>query len=367
MIHEKSCTTWFRGAAVFLAGFSGLLFVEYSSPLLAALGQGEIDVSPEATPQIQQVKPNQAAAGEEVTVRIEGRSFSRGAYVSFSNPAVHVLSTRRESATQLEAEVAIGKKARPETVSLYVSNPAGSVAEAAFTIAGGTAQPAGPAAPAAPVVEIQPSTLGTPEVAAVDPPRVTRGSQASVKVSGKNFDKGTKISFSNPGIRVLEISLPKSTELTARIQVASDAPVGTTSLYVVNPDDREAEVPFEVAEGSPAQPAAPAATSESAVSAAQRFEVMNLGEGISIFQNPNKPKGTLSLAAGKLKYEEAGKEVFSAAQADIKEIDVNSILGVNTGTFHVILRTGQTFNFVAASLRPADSQSVVDALRRAMK
>ena len=73
------------------------------------------------------------------------------------------------------------------------------------------------------------------------------------------------------------------------------------------------------------------------------------------------------MGPGKLKYLEAGKEVFSAAAADIKEIGLNTFLGVNTGTFHIILNSGKTFNFIAASLRPADSQSIVDALERARK
>ncbi len=364
-----------------LALFPGLVGLGSARPFAAAAlqgsvragaGQAEEEVSPEAAPQVQQVKPNQAAPGEEVTVEVEGQNFSGGVYVSFSNPALRVVSTRRVSATHLETKVAIGKKAQPGTVSLYVSNPAGAVAEVPFIIAGGVlppAPPAGPPAPAVPTTENQPSAIGTPEVSSVDPPRANRGSQVSLKLTGKNFAKGAKVSFSNPGIRVLETNAPSPTELAARIQIAPDAPTGTTSLFVVNPDDREAEVRFEVAESGPAQPAPPtvAATNpESPGSAAQRFEVYNLGEGVSILQNPNKPKGTLILAGGKLKYEEGGKEVFSAAPGDIKEVEANSYFGVNTGTFHIILNSGKTFNFVAASLRLAESQAIVDSVRRAI-
>jgi len=64
---------------------------------------------------------------------------------------------------------------------------------------------------------------------------------------------------------------------------------------------------------------------------------------------------------------EAGKEIFSAAAPDIKEIGLNTFLGVNTGTFHVILNSGKTYNFIAASLRPADGQSMVDALRQVLQ
>ena len=81
----------------------------------------------------------------------------------------------------------------------------------------------------------------------------------------------------------------------------------------------------------------------------------------------NKPKGVLSLDGGKLRFEEAGKQVFSVSAADVKEIEVNTLLSVFTGTFHVTLRFGKTYNFVVTSLRPADSQAMVDALKRALK
>ena len=330
--------------------------------IFAAPLQAETDVSPEATPQIQQVKPNHAAPGEEITVVVEGRNFSPGAYVSFANPGVHVASTRRVSATQLETNLVVNAKTQTGTISLYVSNPASVVAEAPFTISAAQGPP-----PPAPTPEIQPSEAGTPQVTAVDPARVAPGSQATLKVTGKNFAKSAKVSFSNPGIRVLETNVSQSTELTSRIQVAADAPTGRTSLFVVNPGDREVEAPFEVAGGTPTTPAAPAkGTTETTPAAATSFEVYNLGDVVNILQHPNKPKGTLSVAGGKLSYSEGGKEVFSTALGHIKEINVNTLFGMNTGTFHLILNSGKTYNFVAASLRPQDTQAIIDSLRRAL-
>jgi predicted RNA-binding protein YlxR (DUF448 family) len=374
MTHSSRLTPGWRDVAL-LAALAALGGMAFAVALPAAVPQGEIDVSPEATPEIRQVKPSQAAVGEEVSVVIEGQNFSRGAYVAFSTPAVHVISTRRASATKLEAKVAIGKKAQPGTVSLYVSNPASSVAEVPFTIAGGAAPAAAPA-PAAPTAEIQPSEPATPEVAAVEPARAARGSQASLKISGKNFVAGTKVAFANPGIRVLETQVAKASELVTRIQIAPDAPTGTSGLFVINPDDREAEAPFEVAEGGasvapapPATTAGPAATAAPAPEQGEslRFAVISLGDVTSILQTRNLPKGTLTVAGGELKYEEAGKEVFALPLGEIKEIDITTFVGVNTGTFHIILNSGKTYNFAAASLRPADNQAIVDSLRRALK
>ncbi len=330
-------------------------------PVFAAPTQ--FNVSPETIPFIKLIKPAEGAPGDELTLVIEGQNFSEGVYVSFSDPAVHALTTRRVSATVLEAKIQIGKKARPGAIALYVSNPASSATQGTFRIAG---EP--PPLPG--TEELKATDVGQPEVAAVDPPRAVRGSQANIKIKGKNFATGAKVAFSNPGILVTGTNVTKSTELITHIQIAPDAPTGRANLFVVNPDDREAESAFEVAEGNPSTPAPPKSTStpaaDGAVSATQRFEVFNLGDGVNILQSPDKAKGTLTLARGKLKYQEGGKELFGVGTGDIQEVEVNIILGVNTGTFHIILKSRKTYNFIAASLRPTDSQTIVDSLRRTL-
>ena len=345
-----------------LAAAIVLLWAEAGGGLAGVALPAE-DIPVDATPQVHQLNPSQAAAGDEVTVVVEGRNFSSGAYVSFTTPSIHVISTRRVSETQMEVKLAVSPKAQPGAISLYVSNPASAAAEAAFTIApAAVPAPATPAAPSTPEEEIHPSESSTPEVTSVAPPRAAPRSQASLKITGKNFSQGAKVSFLNPGIRVLETTASATTELTVRIQIAADAPTGKTSLFVVNPDDKEAEAPFEVAGGT----AKAAAVSEPASSAGQRFDVYNLGDVASLLQSHNKTKGTLLVTGQKLTYEESGKEVFSTPLSDIKEVDANVILGLNTGTFHIILTSGKTYNFIAGSLRPADSQSIVDSLRKAI-
>ena len=216
--------------------------------------------------------------------------------------------------------------------------------------------------------EVTVSPGATPEVAAVNPARANQGATLSLKITGKNFAQDAKVSFSNPGITTAEVN-PNPTEIAVRIQVARDAEAGTGSLIVTNPNGRQAESPFEeVASDAPAKPAkttVPAATPETG-GAVSKYEVFNLGEGVSILQNPNKSKGVLSVVGGKLRYEEAGKEVFSLAPSEIKEIDANSILGYNTGTIHVILSSGPTYNFAPASLSLTDGQKMLDSLKRAL-
>jgi hypothetical protein len=346
-----------------------LLWTKGAGGFAAVAVPGE-EIPPDATPQIQQVNPSQAAAGDEVTIVVEGQNFSPGAYVSFTNPSIRVVSTRRVSGTQIEVKLTVSPKAQPGAISLYVSNPASSAAEAAFRIVAAAAPapeapatPSAPGAPPSPAEAVHPSESSTPEVTNVDPPRAAPQSEASLKIRGKNFAHGAKVSFSNPGIRVLETTAPTATELTVRIQIAADAPKGKTSLFVVNPDDSEVEASFEVTGGTTKA----AEVSQPASSVGQRFEVYNLGDVASILQSHNKTKGTLIVTGQKLTYEESGKDVFSTSLSDIKEVGGNVILGLNTGTFHINLTSGKTYNFVAGSLRPADSQSIVDSLRKALR
>lgn len=121
-----------------------------------------------------------------------------------------------------------------------------------------------------------------------------------------------------------------------------------------------------VAPAAAAKPKGPSATTPRTAMAERRFDVYNLGDGVNILQSANKPKGTLSVSGGKLKYQEAGNTVFSGGREEIKEIDANSVLGYSTGTFHIILKSGQTYNFAPASLMIADGDKMLNEIKHAM-
>jgi Quinohemoprotein amine dehydrogenase, alpha subunit domain III len=336
---------------------------------LVSLAQGTAshltsDVPPDAAAQILKVSPDRAQAGSAVTVEIDGKNFSAGAYVSFSDPAVRVVSTDVLDATHLNAALEINPAAKPGTITLYVSNPAGPAAQTPFTILE-MAVPQMPPAPA-PTPETATTALA-PTVTAVEPPRIAPGSQTTLKIHGKGFAEGTKVSFSNPGIQILGTHFSKSSLLTVDVQVAKDAAPGQTGLFVVNPDDTEVEFPFEVTDGSSATTSMPGAAKTAASTSEQKFEVYSLGDTVSILQNPSQSQGTLIVSGGKLRYEEGGKVVFSATAAEVQEIAMNIVFGINTGTFHVILKSSKTYNFVGTSFRPADTQAIVDSLRRALQ
>lgn len=368
---------------------------------VSALGapQAGSDIPPDATPQIQQITPDHAAPGDHVTVTIQGKNFSEGAYVTSVSAAIHVESSKRVSATELEAQLGINGSAQPGTLSLLVSNPASGAAEIAFKIVAGQAvvpaklaaevKPSAPATPAVhatppPVQEVKPSVPATPavhvappvpvapatptgpQVASIEPPRVGLGFDVDLKITGKNFVTGTKVSFANTGIRVMGITSSSSTKLTVHIKVASDATPGRTSMFVINPDDSEVESPFEVTtKGTPSPQALPTPSSPTPVASAdtQRYDAFHLGNPAEVFQVHGKVKGALIVSSGTLKYEEDGKTLINISLSEIREIKTSSIA---TATFHVTLTSGKTFHFAPGSLRPADARNMVDSLRKAL-
>jgi hypothetical protein len=223
-----------------------------------------------------------------------------------------------------------------------------------------------PSTPATPVVHVAPAAPPGPEVTAIDPSRVGQGFDVDLKITGRNFVQGTKVSFANNGIRVMGVTSPSSTELTVHIKVASDAAMGTASMFVINPDDREVESPFEVTKkGTLSPPTLPSPASPSTPDSAdtQRFDAFHLGNPAEIFQTHGKVKGSLVVSAGTIKYQEGGQTLVNISLSEIKEIKIPSYA---TATFHITLTSGKTVHFAPGSLRPSDARSIVDSLRKAL-
>jgi hypothetical protein len=407
-----------------------LMCVKAVLPAWAA-PQAGADVPPDATPQIQQITPSQAAVGTQVMVMIQGSNFAAGAIVSSISPAIKVDAFKRFSATQVEAELTISASAQPSTVSLLVSNPASRAAETGFTIVAGeapaapapdtvtpaapaapetpaapaapttpaapdTVTPAAPAAPETPAAPAAPTTPAAPEtpaapanppaapepaapaeppapaapaaaptleVTAVDPVQVSTGFDKDLKITGQNFVLGAKVSFANPGIRVLGVIFTSSTALTVHIKVASDAAPGVTSLFVSNPDQTEVETQIEVTGKTAATPAAPEAPATTDSTDTQRYDAFHLGNPGEILQTHGRVKGSLVVSAGTIKYQEAGKTLVNIALSDVKEIKVSSMV---PNTFRITLTSGKTYHFAPASARPADARNLVESLRKAL-
>jgi hypothetical protein len=226
--------------------------------------------------------------------------------------------------------------------------------------------PATPPVYVAPPAPAAPTAPPGPEVTTIDPPRVGPGFDVDLKITGNNFVQGAKVSFANPGIRVIGVTCRSSTELTVHIKVASDAAPGVASLYVINPDDREVEAPFEVTGKGAAKPSTPPSpTSPPAPGSTdtQRYDAFHLGNPAEVFQTHGKVKGSLVVSSGTIKYQEGGQTLINISLSEIKEIKIPSYA---TATFHITLTSGKTVHFAPGSLRPSDARNIVDSLRKAL-
>jgi hypothetical protein len=386
------------------------------------------DVAPDATPQIQQIDPTQAVPGAHLTVVIQGNNFAAGAVASSASTAIHIDSSKRVSATRLELQLSVSESAQPGSATLLVSNPASSAAESAFSIVAAqaapapaapaqnsepakpanptpstepaapatpqtpaappsapptpegnpatpqapAAPPANPAAPSAqstpetPLAPAAPAEVPAPEVTTVTPPKVGQGFDIDLKLIGKNFVPGTKVSFANQGIRVIGIPSSSPTELTVHIKVAGDATPGKTSVFVINPDDNEAEAPIEVAlkgtfTSTPYAPASPGSPPGPDTGYTQHFDAFHLGNPTEIFHVHGKVKGSLVVSSDAVKYEEDKKTLINISLSEIQEVKTAGIGGVN-----IKLNSGKTHHFAAASLKGSDARTIVEAIQKAM-
>ena len=225
--------------------------------------------------------------------------------------------------------------------------------------------------PASPATETQPSTSDTPEITAVDPPRAARGTKVDMKISGKNFATGARVDFASQGISVERTEVVSADEIKARVNVAGFATLGTASVFVTNPNQKQAEAPFEVFESSAPQPETQTTTTTAPAGPASapsplQFKLIHNVGGLKLL-NPKKPKGTLSVENGILQFEEKGKELLKAPLADVKEVEVNKVAGVATASFHVILKSGQRWDFYPSSLKRSECAFIAGALQNALK
>ena len=337
---------------------------------------------PQATPAptISKIDPKDAQPGQKVRITIQGGDFVPGSYVTFSNPALRVISTHQNGNANITVDVQVAPRPTLGQVTLYVTNPSGASAPFPFevnssakasprtlsTSPGNLPEPASPA--------------GAPVVSSVAPPRAGPGSNFTLTIKGRNFAQGARVEFSNPKITVASTQVKRNSELIARVQIASDAATGSTGLFVVNPDQSEVESAFQVS-GAPINNAPPAPAGHSPTTAAAKnetpaaknsakavsFNVFNLGDVVEVLKTKSRVQGTLSVDKGTLTYTEKGVTIFSVPVADVQEIAPNVFFGLNTGTFHVFLSSGKRYNFAAASLNPTDTLKIENQLKQALK
>jgi hypothetical protein len=183
----------------------------------------------DSPPNVESVTPNAGDKGGTQAVSIRGTGFASNASVSFGS-GIEVESTTFVSSTELTAEISVQTFASSGSRTVTVTNSDGgtdSLANA-FTV------------------------FSAPSIESVSPSSRAEGaSNQTITVKGKNFlnGAGLGVSFSGSGITVNSTSFVSSTEVTANVTIASNAPTGSRTLTVKNPDTTSASSTFTVNAG----------------------------------------------------------------------------------------------------------------------
>jgi hypothetical protein len=173
-------------------------------------------------PTLSALSPNIGGRGQLVTVRITGTNFIRDSQVNFTGlPGVVVNAVEFVNSTTLDAIFAISSNAAFGVLDVKVRNPSpggGESSPLSFSVQN----------PAPILTSITPSG-GTP------------GSQVDVTLIGSNFllndvngVGGSRVVVGN-GVTATNVRIVNSTTITATFSVASDATLGSRSVFVQNP------------------------------------------------------------------------------------------------------------------------------------
>lgn len=182
-----------------------------------ATGQ-ETCTSAAPAPTVTSVTPSVGAQGATITnLAIVGTGFQSGATCDFGVNIV-VTSCTFGSATSLTAAIMVGAQAAQGDYTVTVTNPdaqEGSLVQG-FTVTQGSLPP--------------------PTVIAIAPSTGVQGDTGSdIVITGMDFQSGATCSF-GAGITVNSCTFDSDTQLTANIDIAGGAAVGTRIVTVTNPD-----------------------------------------------------------------------------------------------------------------------------------
>ncbi|HUP70243.1 MAG TPA: kelch repeat-containing protein [Acidimicrobiales bacterium] len=184
---------------------------------------GCFNVTAALAPTVSGANPNSLPRGStNQNVVISGANFVSGATVSFSGTDITVGATTFNTSSSLTARVTIPADAVLSKRSVTVTNPNSATASCTDCFE---------------VTEVPPAPA--PVVSSTTPNSVVQGAAGQdVVVGGSNFVAGADVVFSGDGITVSSTTFNGAGSLTARINVAGDAPAGARQVTVINPDRR---------------------------------------------------------------------------------------------------------------------------------
>jgi regulation of enolase protein 1 (concanavalin A-like superfamily) len=173
-------------------------------------------------PSVLSVSPNSGTQGQNLNVVIAGNNFVSGPTCNFG-AGITVNSCAYNSAGQITANISIAPTAASGPNNVTITNSDGQVGTltASFSIQKAVANPA-------------------PTLTGVSPSSGTQTQTSlSVTLTGTNFQAGPTCTFGS-GITVNSCTFNSTTQITANVTIAANAPVGTSNVSITDTDGQTA-------------------------------------------------------------------------------------------------------------------------------
>ena len=263
---NSSVVTWNSTALATSFVSATQLTASVGAPLIATTGTASVRVQNTSAaisapvtftitakaPTITGITPNSATAGSgALTLAVNGTGFVNGSQVSWNGTS---LGATFVSATQLTAPVPASLLAQPGSASVLVTNPDQSQSNTVtFTI-----NPVGSV-----ITALSPNSA------------IAGGAAFTLTVTGTGFVSGAVVEW---GTNALTTTFVSTTQLTAAVQAAMIAQIGSVSVVVINPNKAQSNsATFSI--GAAVQPTITSVNPASAGAGGAAFTLMVAGSG----------------------------------------------------------------------------------------
>jgi hypothetical protein len=203
-----------------------------------------VNAAPPPAPTLASVSPNSGVQGTNVNVTLTGTNFVAPTTINFGGAGVTVTGTTVMNSTTITATFNLAANAALGAQNVSVTANGGTSGNATFTV-----------------------ISSVPTLSSVSPSSGQAGTAVNVTLTGTNFISGqTTVKSSRPAVKVSNVNVVSSTQITATLTILADA-LPTTLLSVTTPNGTSGTVTFNVT------PPVPVLTSISPTSGVQGTSV----------------------------------------------------------------------------------------------
>ncbi len=176
-----------------------------------------------AVPTLTSVTPNTGMQGTAVNLTLAGTNFIAGASVGATGSGITVSNVTVVSSTQITATLTLAANASLGPSSISVTTSGGVSNTRPFTV-----------------------NAAVPTLTSVTPNSGMQGTAVNVTLAGSGFITGATVGVTGSGITVSNVTVVSSTQITATLNIAAGATLGTYNISVTTSGGTSNTVAFTV-------------------------------------------------------------------------------------------------------------------------